>query len=298
MVPRDGMGGGRPCRAAAPGPLETQNAMNIAAHITFYYNEERTKYLNKILTNLDNIGMEHNVTIYIYANKQFPITVPLKNAKTQIIVTAFPDWRILKRFYKYLPYSIREHVDPFYLSWKHRQCVLETLDSYDVQIYLEDDIDFTNVSLQYWLNYKDICYRNNCNPGFIRVEFDERADKWFCSDFDLTWRPETLIEVGGLPFAVSTQYYAFWIYDKSELRRFAGSERWRLSHGENIRERAALGWHGVDHKMYKANVVPVKNIGQDLYAICDECAVHHMPNNYIGHPSFCTVEFPPRIRSG
>jgi hypothetical protein len=272
--------------------------MDIAAHITFFYNEDRIRYLDKLLSNLEVIGQDHQVHVYLYINKYLVPNIRRGRVNVELIVTPYLDWRILRKFYRYLPWTMRQHVDPFYLTWKHRRVVLETLDRYDLQIYLEDDIDFTERSFQYWLDYKGICKRNGYIPGFIRVEFDERTNRRFCTDFEPSWVPDTLVEVDGLPFAISGQYYGLWIYEKEELKRFAQSGKWHLEGGgDNIRERAALGLHGVKHNMYKANIVPVEQAGENLYVICEECSVHHMPNNYIGHPRFCTLEFPPRIIS-
>jgi hypothetical protein len=272
--------------------------MEIAAHIPFFYNEDRMRYLDKLLSNLEVIGQDHHVCIYIYTNKHIKPNIRRGRVDLEVIVTPYLDWRILRKFYRYLPETVRQQVDPLYLTWKHRRVVLETLDRYDVQIYLEDDIGFTEMSFQYWLNWKDLCKRYDYVIGFIRVEFDERTNRWFCTDIGPGWVPRDLVEVGGLPFAISTAYYGFWIYDKEELKRFAESGRWHLERGGGlIREEAAFGWHGTEHNLYKANIVPVKKVEENLYVFREECAVHHMPNNYIGHPGFCTIEFPPRIEA-
>lgn len=67
------------------------------------------------------------------------------------------------------------------------------IDQYDVQIYLEDDIGFTNTVFEYWLNYKDVCLDHDYNLGFLRIEIDAGNNKLFCSD--LTKVPERTIHI-------------------------------------------------------------------------------------------------------
>jgi len=160
---------------------------------------------------------------------------------------------------------------------------------------MDDDAGFTTRSFQYWLSYKSMCNENGYNLGFLRTEFDERAGKWFCTD--LLRSPRELVRVGDRLFARSVHFYGLWIYDKAELKRFAESARWYPRHGENIIERAEIGWHADYLNMYKCTIVPVKNSENGSYILDDECGIHHMPNNYIGHPMFCTLEFPPRVIS-
>jgi hypothetical protein len=284
--------GGR--RPSAPGPRRGKNVMQIAVHIAFYYDESRIQYLDRVLTNLHEIGAYHKLHIYIHCNRRFRVDHKFANINTEVIAARFLDVPGLRRFYGYLPYGLRRRVDPLYLSWNHRKYILDTIDIYDVQIYLEDDIGFNNHNFEYWYEYKDICINNGYNLGFLRVEFDGRSGRWYCTD--LMRAPGGLIEVGGRLFARSAHYYGFWIYDRDELRRFAASDRWDLEHAQAVREVAALGWHRRELGLYKDTIVPVKQeLEKRIYTVSKECSVHHMPNNYIGHPMFCTVEFPPRI---
>jgi hypothetical protein len=297
-VPLDEAGDGR---APHRGHQGEKSAMKIAVHIPFYYNDSRLKYLNKLLSNIDFIGGYNDVDIYLYTNKYFTID-KLPKVQLEMIKVAFPDLHVPRKFFTYLPFAIRKHVDPYYLTWKHRELVHKFINTYDIQMYIEDDIDFTYDSLQYWIKYKDFCIPNGYNLGFIRIEFDARLDKWFCSE--LTRTPDTLIKLGDLCFARSVGYYGFWIYDKAELQRFAESKQWRLKHAADIRERAALGWHGIYLGLYKYSIVPLQQIESNKYTVCPGCSVHHMPNTYIhgdtpdnypGDPAFCTIEFPPQI---
>jgi hypothetical protein len=269
--------------------------MQIAVHIAFYYNESRIQYLNRVLTNLNEIGTSNELNVYIHCNRKFSMNQKFGNINTETVVAKFFDVPKLRGFYRHLPYKLRQHVDPLYLSWNHRKYVLDTIDDYDVQIYLDDDADFTSRTLQYWLTHKSLCNENGYNLGFLRIEFDERANKWFCTD--LTWSPSRLIRVGDRLFARSTHFYGFWIYDKAELRRFAESERWYPRHGEGVIERAELGWHADYLGMYNCTIIPVKTTDNNTIMLDEACGIHHMPNNYIGHSKFCTLEFPPRVIS-
>lgn len=270
--------------------------MQIAAHVSFYYNEtrrDRLRYLTQVLKHLDAIGTTHDLTVIIYCNQEFSVDSNFPHIRIQTIVVKFFDRFFPRRLRRYLPHSVRRLVDPKYLTWAHREYVLNTIDKYDVHIYLDDDTAFTDKSLEYWLNYKGLCIENNYNLGFLRIERDEQANKWHCTD--VLEPPSRLVRLGDRLFAHTLHFYGFWIYDKAELKRFAQSERWhprQSEYGEYIIERAELGWHADYLPMYRGTLIPVKNIENSLYVVDEECGVHHMPNNYIGHWMFCKFEFP------
>jgi len=77
---------------------------------------------------------------------------------------------------------LREYLDPYLLTWRPRRYILENLEKYDVQMYLEDDIGFTNEAFEFGIRYKDICISSGYNLGFLRTENHSKTSGWFCTD--------------------------------------------------------------------------------------------------------------------
>src|SRR4051794_9392154 len=115
MAHRDGVRARPPHGALAHRGPEKENTMDIAAHIAFFYNEDRIRYLDKLVSNLEVTG-QHN-HLYIYINKYLKPNIGRGRVNLEVIVTPYLDWRLLRRFYRYLPWTMRQHVDPFYLTW-------------------------------------------------------------------------------------------------------------------------------------------------------------------------------------
>ena len=264
--------------------------MDVAAHITFYYVESRLCYINKVLQGLAEIPQ--NIHVFIYTNKKFDLKYTYPNMVVEMIHVNFIDLPFIKRAsYKHIPFVIRRYMDPFFLTWENRRHIERNIDKYDVQMYLEDDICFTNAAFEYWLNYKEICNKHDYNIGFLRYEGNN--DKIYCTD--LTKTPDKIIYIDGKLFLLNDNnpYCGFWIYDKSELYRFTQSKEWKFKFKDyGIREKSAIGWNGLKMKRYKGTIIPLQLIGGDTIAIHNDCKVRHLPNNYIGHSVFCTVELP------
>lgn len=272
--------------------------MEIAAHITFYYVESRLKYLEKVIEGLRTIKQE--ITIFIYTNRNF--TLDNKYSNVKIVAHRFADnghkkLNKRRRFYyqTLLKLGITKLVHPYYLTWINRIYVEKYIDKYDVQMYLEDDIYFDNTSLDYWCRYKNLCINNDYNLGFLRIEKDDDNNEFLT---DLTVLPKEIITLNEVDFLLNdiNPYFGFWIYEKSELKKFLKSKEWKFKFKNyGIRERSAIGWHGLNMKRYKGSLIPlVKNVEGSYY--CDkDSTVHHLPNNYIGNHVFCQHTFPFKI---
>ena len=275
--------------------------MDIAVHITFYYIESRLRYINKILSNLSAIP--HNISVFIYSTKKLDFPSVFENVEVKVIHFNFLNLRKGKRFLigkrglSRIPSVLRQYIHPYYLTWKNRKYVKRFIDQYDVQIYLEDDISFTNAAFNYWLKYKDMCMDYDYNLGFLRVEVDEDNNKLFCSD--LTKTPERIINIGNQLFLLNDHnpYCGFWIYDKEELKKFTESKEWYFKFKEyDIREKSAIGWHGLNMKRYKGTIIPLQVLENNICVTHHECKVHHLTNSYIGHSKVCRVEFPIQLK--
>ncbi len=267
--------------------------MRIAAHITFFYDEKRLVYLHEVIDHL--LQIDAQVDIYIYTNQEFTINKGHATIKTLIFPYSaqgkpkFSYKSIVKKL------GFDRWIHPFYLTWEHRKVVEEQVNNYDIQLYLEDDIKFTADNLTYWLNYHEKVAKQGYNLGFLRTEVDG-ADKFVT---DLMAPLHNIITLDGKKYVLNDNnpYYGFWIYDQKELQAFIKSKEWRFKiKGYGIREMAAIGWHGVHMNRYKGTVIPLEQI-ENKWVTLQNCQVHHLPNNYIGHEIFCTCKFPLVVES-
>ncbi len=266
--------------------------MKIAAHITYFYSAKRSSYLNKMIEGLQDINPKPD--IFIYTNKNLKafsiqpnITLKLYTYKGWLLSRIIKNYRIGR----YLP---RFMIHPFFLSWESRANIEKMAEDYDIQIYLEDDIHFTQENLNYWLKYKDKTISKNYNLGFLRIEKNAEGKNLMT---DVNWPIEKVIEIEGQKFLTNNlnSYCGFWIYDKKELKNFIKSKEWKFKFdGYGIREKAAIGWHGKGMMKYKDTVIPMLKRNDSLITHLG-AAVHHLPNNYIGKGNYCSREFPIEI---
>ncbi len=260
--------------------------MKIAAHITFYFVESRLKFLREVIKNLELLPHEVNIFIYcnedvndyIESNKVVLKVYPYK--KTKLLGYNNGIWNSL---------GMTQFVHPYYLSWENRKIITSIVDDYDIQIYLEDDIAFTNDNLNYWLSHKDICIAHSYNLGFLRFEKD-LSNQLFLTDPNTI--PTKQIKIKNQHFIVNdvNPYCGFWIYDRAELLQFVKSKEWNFKFkGLAIREKSAIGWHGSMMKRYINTIIPISS-ENDKKLLANECLVHHLPNNYIGHSVHCQIK--------
>jgi hypothetical protein len=264
--------------------------MKIAAHITYFFVEQRLVYLQQVIDDLSK--MPHDVDIYIYCNK--------KDLKQMLKPSN-------KIFYKTFPYrksgmlgynnglwnklGLTILVHPFHLSWENRKVVEGLIETYDVQIYLEDDINFTSENFNYWLAHKDICLNADYNLGFLRFEYDTTNHEKRLADIAIV--PQNKISINDQLFLVNdiNPYCGFWIYDRKELMEFIKSEEWKFKFKMySIREKSAIGWHGTEMNRYKATILPIIQYQQDTYLLPRDSMIHHLPNTYITNPVISKVK--------
>ena len=267
--------------------------MNIAAHITYFHSPDRISYLHTLVESLQDINPKPD--IFIYTNKNLHAFSNVPNIKLKVY--SYKKWllsRAIKNYSlgRFLP---RFMIHPFLLSWENRTNIESLVDQYDVQIYLEDDIHFTQKNLDYWFEYKDLVLSKNYNLGFLRIEKDSQGKNLMT---DVNWPIEEMVEIENQKFLVNelNPYCGFWIYDRKELKKFMKSEEWKFNFsGYGIRAKAAVGWHGKGMDRYNATIIPMQHQDNSLITHTG-AAVHHLPNNYIGKGRYCTREFPIEVK--
>ena len=284
--------------------------LRIAAHITFYYVEERLKYLDAVIAGLR--GIPHDVTIFVYSNE--PIAEYDGASDVEVLVygyakrgtrwNRFDVWHRSRLYTKLKPGKVihglrlTKLVHPFFLTWENRANIRANLENFDVQMYLEDDMAFDAAAFDYWLRYKGVCLRNDYNLGFLRTEVGPDGSLFVT---DLTTAPTRMLELEGTPFLVNdvNTYCGFWIYDRSELEKFVETPEWKFEfRGYDVREKSAIGWHGLGMGRYRATLVPLVEVGASSYRTDVGSGVRHLPNNYIGHDVFCKLRFPLTFEGG
>lgn len=263
--------------------------MTLAVHITFYYFKERVKYLTTVVKNLKEISA--NVDIFIYTTESQNLFFEEPNIKIynykykKTFMSKFKKGSLIDRI------GLNGLVHPFYLSWENRKNITKFIDFYDVQMYLEDDIAFTSKNFNYWLKNKNFLLSRGYNLGFLRVEKDSNGKRFMT---DVYRKPTEIIEIEGKKFIKNNvnPYCGFWIYDQQELKKFTKSTEWNFNFEfYGIREKSAIGWHGLNMSNYKGTLIPLFQEG-NLLSTPEDCAVHHLPNNYLDHGRFCSLEFP------
>jgi hypothetical protein len=259
--------------------------MKVAAHIAFFYIESRIDYLKQVIHGLQNIG--YPVQIFIYTNQE--------------IKHIFPEKNIIQKLYSYkkkgtlnpLGYNnglwkkigLARFVHPYFLTWENRSVMQEIAEEYDAQLYIEDDVLFTIDNFYYWEKHSSTCLKHGYQLGFCRIEYDRFGQPYLC---DILEMPKKIIQIEGNPYLLNDieSYAAFWIADRTELKKFIQSKEWRFDFkGYGIREKSAIGWHG----HYKGTLVPLTKDPSGAYLLPKSCTVHHLPNKAVNDPSLTRI---------
>jgi hypothetical protein len=246
--------------------------MKIVYNIIFYYNEERIKYLLKIINEIKKYKYETDIYIHTNIHFQLKNLVSYKN-KLEIIVHDLTK------------------INPFKLTYLGKLYMKKFIKNYDIFIYSEDDILIYNEALNYWLEYKDICFEHKYNLGFLRIEyFDE--DNIYLTDISSCFHEPKFVTLNNNKFLVNDKnpYCACWIYDKKRMKDYIKSKYFnsvQLMNPNNnkkieIRESQAFGLHYKNIDYFKHTLIHV-NKTNELNKINENCFIHHMPNNYINN---------------
>jgi hypothetical protein len=246
--------------------------MKITKNIIFFYNENRFKYLNKIIDETNNY--QYETDIFIHTNNIFSkdLLNTYNNGNINIIY-----------------YNLSENVflleNPYYFPWVTRGFMKNQKNDYDIFIYIEDDILVPKNTINYWVDYKDKLLKENYNLGFIRIELDQSGNE-YTPDLgippDNSFKPvlNKKIIIDNEDYIINNinPYCAFWIYDKNEFNRFVDSIFYDPVNiiGYEPRETIAIGLHGKNTNWYKNTVLPLKN-----NKLTSSCKIYNLPNNYI-----------------
>jgi hypothetical protein len=243
--------------------------IKICVHIPFFVTKRKNQIsnFNKVCKNY--LKLSNHTKIFVHTNKKINKTFKHKNIK-----------------YKFYSFK-KDH--PFYLTWYPRKLMLKQKKDFDVFIYGEDDILFTNKNLKYWLENKNMCLKNNYHLGFVRVE--KNKNKFYAIDH--ISKSEYKTQINNKNFLVSNYpHCALWIFDKKEFNEFIKTKyfkfdyKWKSISGLTmIREMASIGWHGNninggDMGRYISSLLLLKN-----NKIHESAKLIHLTKNYSKGPS-------------
>jgi len=251
--------------------------MRIVQHISFFYLEDRFKYLNQIISETNKYHF--TTDIFIHTNVQFSKSkLPSYNNGNLTIIC-----------------HDLTGINPHYLTWKCRDLLKKQKSDYDIFIYIEDDILVPYKAIKYWLEYNEKLIENGYNLGFVRIETDNNID--YITDL-YGEKLDTIIKFDNNFYCVNNRnpYCAFWIYNKKEFNRFVNSHFYNINNipEYGIREKSAIGLHGYTNYWYKNTLIPIIN-----NRLVDDCKIYHMPNNYVNDKNslFATIKFNEAIKS-
>ena len=160
-------------------------------------------------------------------------------------------------------------------GYKFKLYCKECWDTQDM--YIEDDILVPWTAIQYWMSYKNDALKNNNNLGFIRTEVDKSGNEYAVDVNDKLKSNDGLFLNNNV-----NPYCGFWIYDKLEFNRFVNSHYYDIANieGYKIREKSAIGLHGIHSCWYNNTIIPLIN-----NKVVQACKIYHLSNNYTNNKS-------------
>ena len=245
--------------------------MSISIHIPFYNpnpekkeghrNLRRFDYLKENIANLKTLSIEND--IFVHTHNEF---LDDKNLDARIIKHQINDSDLNKG----------------YLTWKCRSLMEEQKNDYKYFSYLEHDIKFSEVNLQYWLKYQDRLAKKNYHLGFLIYERNNLDNQNY--SIHIVRKLNKYLNIEGKKFVINDleNYCCFWIYNKSQFHKFLASKWWSFKkrahnfrHNYGVTERSSIGFHSFNMNYFKATLIPEIDNQPD-----PNCFIEHMTNNY------------------
>jgi hypothetical protein len=226
--------------------------MKLYVNICFHYVEERLKYLDEVITSVNEIPTEQTIII-VNSNELFECEGVVNVA-----------------------HGLK---DPYHLTWEHKKYMQEFLKTdYTHYVYLEDDMKLTTKSMDYWKQTKSLFKSLNLNfiPAMHRIEYSDGI----AYSLDATRKPgpcDAIILEGQKFVFLPEPYQAMFIMDREDVIEHLNSQFANIGeyHSYGIRESANLGnmYVNVPKGYSHRAVVPVEGF--------ERCWVHHVANNYV-----------------
>lgn len=258
--------------------------MRITKHLAFFYQDDRIKYVNRIIEETNKYI--YTTDLYIHTSIESDVLreklIDLTNGDLHIIFHDLTNDEMFEQ-------------NRYYFMWKTRPLLAEQRNDYDIFIYIDGDMLVPKEAIEYWLEYKDRVMDVNYNLGFLRIEIDEEGNE-YTTDNSTFLTPEGIWEqylnktvlLDNELFVLNdaNTYCAFWIYSKNEFNRFVDSEYYDMNNieGYGIPEKVGIGLHGLLTPWYNGTIIPLDN--DKLHP---SCRIYHLPNNYVHKPDSFTL---------
>ncbi len=251
-------------------PIDT-----LAIAVTFFYVEERLRYLQRVAEEFPRLADRILLTI-------------VSNRGDEAARTAIAD-AVGGIAHDVVVPTLLGH--PYLLTWTHflpfRRLIAED-ETVTHFLYVEDDILIQPHNVAYWLHGREALRTSGLYPSFLRYELKDGEPLPYSSDVmsitSIDDLPQVTIDTGyaycNLPFP----YQGTYLYDRELMREHLDGRSSNPDFGQwGIRERAAQGltFQNVPPGFTSRNLV---GYNLDRCEIDPDCLVHHLPNNYVTMP--------------
>jgi hypothetical protein len=248
---------------------------NLCVVITFHYNPERLKYLEKVTSHLDSLA--NQVKVFIVTNQcEDKYLGRIKNSiKAQ-------NFQIV---------SAGDLLHRYYLTWQHLEIFrTEYLNDLSIShfMYLEDDIQIKHNNILYWLRAREDLREFGLIPSFLlyevsRNQLDQRSNS-VSKPMIIKNIPKIKISETYCYLNMSNPYQAMYLLDRELIKEHLFDNP--LEKRETIwgiRETAASGLTFVNIPNGFSSRVVV-GFDYDSFKIDSDALIHHLPNNYVNRP--------------
>lgn len=180
--------------------------------------------------------------------------------------------------------------DPWSLPYGHKQLFADRINDYDLFIYSEDDMLLSETSLRAFLEACEVLHDDEI-PGFIRTEFDEYGNEYFCDAFDQWhWEPLSVVDRSGQTFAsFSNEHSACYVVTRAQLQRCIASGGFLIPPHE---DRHDLLCAAATDPYLRCGLKRLINISR-----FDDFLVPHLSNKYVGKWSLPSADFRCQVRA-
>jgi len=144
----------------------------------------RYKYFSKVIDELANLKV-NQLVINIFSNSN---EVDLELAKfgnySKVKFHYFTKYNKIN-FYHNSPWAYDDKRSPWLLTWEHKSASRKDLvdsDENTLFLYIENEMKFTQVNLDYWLKAKSQLAGSSLIPAFVRVGESLNSNQWVAID--------------------------------------------------------------------------------------------------------------------
>jgi hypothetical protein len=257
---------------------------SLLVAISAHYVPARLPYLVEVLRSLGDIAAQR-LDVHVMVNDVDDATA----ARLQrLLSAALPAGRtlVLNRV------GGLEH--PFDLTWAHKRLIPDLFlpegSGFTHFVYLEDDMRFGAVNLDYFLRFRPLLDPFGLLPSFLRVEYSKAAEELRFTEYRRRIDPAAVrgVAAGGVRFIGVPPYCALYVLDQPLAREHVASPSFDKEASKalslwGVRERAAAGacWDRKPRGFRSRYVVPLTE-ARDGFAA--ECWVPHLQASFADRP--------------